>query len=70
MALEQEVAKLMDQAVQRDPVVLREKTGIGKGQPVTTTEQIDLIFSIVGGQRAAITRIARELDKANGTSGV
>jgi hypothetical protein len=65
MSLEQKVQKLMDDAVERNPLVLGTTTGERPGtSKVSSSEELDLILDICQGLREAILLLAREIDES------
>jgi len=62
-SLEEDVKQIMEHATGRDPLMLRTNTGLGR-RGATPMEEIDLIFSMIGGVETAVLRIAREIDES------
>lgn len=65
MTLEDEIRKAMEQATERDLIVLAARTGLGPKE-VSTQKEIDLCYRLIGAQKAAILRLAREIDEIKG----
>ena len=64
MALENEVQKLMDDAIRRNPMVLEVLTGVRSGgAKVSADEEFDVLLDICAGIRQAVLRLAREIDE-------
>jgi hypothetical protein len=53
VGLEHELRLELAQAIERNPLVLRGRTGIEAKRPISGQEQIDLLMEILGSQRAS-----------------